>query len=105
MTEPRVGEPSIEYRAVCAFSPRPGMPSCGQPATLHVCSKSTEYGAVGLETCDVHAPIARAAGEHLGEHPAGLYCGLPGTLWTDAECVLDDSGVRLDIDEESEEKP
>ena len=91
---PQVGPPSDDYRAVCAFSLRPGMPQCEQAATVHVQVVSYQYGPVALASCDQHADVARAADRCVQEHAFEGYCGLPGTLWspTANRCVLDDSG-------------
>lgn len=97
---PRVGTPSDEHRTVCLYSFRPGDPQCGKPATLHVMVDSdvptADDGRVSLPTCDEHAPIARAAGRFVAEHPHAGVCGLPGSVWLpDANvCVIDDSGVE-----------
>jgi hypothetical protein len=93
--KPRVGTPSIDHRAVCHYSTRPGAPQCNAPATVHLLVHDADgYGMVGLGSCDIHAPIARTTGLLLDEHKHKGVCGLPGTLWNgDLKCcVLDDSG-------------
>lgn len=94
MSAPRVGPPSDDYRAVCEFSLTRDTPKCGAPATVHVCTTSPEWGTVALATCDEHVDIARQAGHREAEHPYRGVCGMAGTLWTDAECVIDDSGIE-----------
>lgn len=58
-----VGVP-VDAVGVCTFSAR-SQPSeiCGAPATVHVISLEPRTGGrADLFGCDVHAPIARAAG-------------------------------------------
>lgn len=95
-TEPRVGEASDEYRAVCVYSRDEGDPQCGSAATVHVLTDCAPYGLVALTSCDNHAPIARVAGEFRAEHVHEGFCGFPATIWHLAEnrCVLDDSGAE-----------
>jgi hypothetical protein len=95
VTGPRVGEASDEYRAVCVYSPEPGMPQCDKPATLHVRVEDKTYGEVALATCDEHVGTARAAGRFVQEHAFKGFCGFPSSLWVLEHnlCVLDDSGV------------
>lgn len=92
---PGVGGPSDEHRAVCEYT---GLvedgPACGEPATVHILTVATGWGRVALASCDRHAGIARRAGLYEAEHPHRSVCGLPGTIWTDEECILDDSGVE-----------
>jgi hypothetical protein len=93
--KPFVGEASSEYRAVCAYSPAPGQPTCDNAATVHVMViDHTQHGRVGLPTCNLHLPTARASGEFLMEHPHRGYCGLPATCWDMVRnvCILDDTG-------------
>jgi hypothetical protein len=74
--------------------PAGGQPPCGLPATVHIATVAEGWGLVALASCDVHAGIARRAGQWEAEHQHQLACGLPGTLWTDDGCVIDDSGVE-----------
>jgi hypothetical protein len=94
--KPSVGVPSDEHRAVCVYSPLPGEPQCGIPATVHIRTVVIEYGDVGLASCDGHASVARSAGRFVAEHEHEGYCGFPSTLWHDElnRCVLDDSGIE-----------
>lgn len=104
MTEPYVGVPSTDHRAVCQFSPEHGDPPCGQPAAHHVAVEDPGYGLVGLPTCDQHLDIARAAGAFLDEHPYRGFCGFPSSQWDrpGKRCVLDGTGVRERAAERSE---
>lgn len=97
VSAPRVGPPADDHRAVCEFSATRGAPKCGAAATVHVCTTSPEWGTVALATCDEHVDIARRAGHQEAEHPHRGLCGIAGTLWTDEQCVLDDSGVEPEL--------
>lgn len=92
---PGVGRPSDDHRAACQYT---GLtedgPPCGEPATVHVMTAAWGWGTVSLASCDRHAGIARRAGAYRAEHPHRGVCGLPAALWTDEECVIDDSGVE-----------
>lgn len=97
MTEPWVGEPSSEHRAVCVYAPTPADPTCGEPAAVHVMVDSAGWGPVALSSCDAHRSIARASGTPIDEHLHVGFCGLPGALWMYppiSACVIDDSGVE-----------
>lgn len=95
---PGVGGPSDEYRAVCEYT---GLvvdgPACGEPAAVHILTVATGWGRVALTSCDRHAGVARRAGLYEAEHPHQGLCGLPGVVWTDDGCVIDDSGVEPEL--------
>lgn len=96
MLPPWVGEPcSDQHTGRCAYAPHPGLPMCGQPATVHLRVTDHVHGLVELAACDRHAPIARAAAPVDAEHPHEWVCGLPGTVWVmpDNRCAIDDTGV------------
>ena len=98
MSAAGVGPPSDDYRAACRFTgPTSHGPPCGAPAVVHVRVLAADWGDVALEACDDHAEIARRAGRRVGEHQHAGFCGLPGTVWTDDECVIDDSGVEPEL--------
>jgi hypothetical protein len=89
MTEPWIGDENLEMPGQCTFATEPGQPRCGAPATLHIASESAIYGAVSLTTCDEHAPIARAAGPYLGEHPYTADCSGRLSWWRLDGCSPD----------------
>lgn len=98
MSEPGVGPASTDYRGVCQYhGPTGHGPPCGEPATVHVRTMSASWGDVSLASCDRHAPIARAAGGFMAEHRHWGVCGLPGTVWADEACVIDESGVEPEL--------
>lgn len=84
-TPPRVGPASTETRPVCVYSRLPGDPVCGEPATRHVLVHAHpdgyDPGPVSLAACDVHAPIARAAGHLIAEHGYAAACSRPDAVW------------------------
>lgn len=99
---PYVGPESDEYRAVCAYSPAPGQPTCDAPATVHVLvDDHAQYGEVGLASCDLHALTARRSGAFVMEHPYEGFCGFPATAWHKPQnvCVLDDTGEEPSLRE------
>lgn len=68
---PSVGAPTVAGQG-CAYShgvvPTPEDPACGAPAAVHLLCDAPGWGVVGLDSCVVHAPIARRAGVLLDEH-------------------------------------
>lgn len=90
-----VGPASSEYRAVCAHTgPTINGPVCGRPVAIHVLTVDSFHGAVALASCEMHADVARRAGRYEDEHPHQGVCGLPGTVWADGCCEIDDSGTE-----------
>ena len=88
---------SDDHTGGCNFAPWPGEPLCGRPATRHVVEVSSYAEGLGLLACEQHHQIARAAVLSVdGDHPVGLFCALPGSIWLPEsdECVLDGSGVE-----------
>lgn len=94
--EPRVVGPDNDHRPVCSYIPTGGGATCGTPATVHLWVARSPSGGVRLAACDPHAPIARATGPVVQEHPYQGLCDLPGTVWSRElnQCVIDDSGVE-----------
>jgi hypothetical protein len=78
MPAPFVGLPT--EGATCAFSPDLDGEPCSADPTIHVLSDAPGWEVVALATCDEHAPIARAAGVQIGEHPYGPDCP-NGACW------------------------
>lgn len=82
MSKPWVGEVSTEYRAVCVYSPNPGEQQCDKTATHHVRVEDKTYGEVALQSCEEHAPTARASGRFVQEHAYNDdTCASPRALW------------------------
>lgn len=75
--EPFVGLPTDGHG--CSFSLGLDTPACGAPSTVHILSEAPGWGPVGLETCDAHSDIARAAGAVIAEHAYGPGC--PDLCW------------------------
>ena len=89
-SEPWIGDEMADHPGRCIYSLDefdPNSSVCGAPATVHVCSESAMYGEVSLSTCDRHAPIARAAGRLVGEHPFGDGCRAHSTWFRLDGCV------------------
>ncbi len=82
MSEPYVGLPTEGEG--CAFSAVLDSPSCGLPPTVHIHSRATAWGDVGLVACDAHADIARTAGQLIAEHPYGPDCPESTICWLGA---------------------
>lgn len=72
MIDPFIGLPTEAHG--CAFSPALDVPACAAPPTVHILSESPGWGLVGLESCDAHSDIARAAGSVIAEHAYGPDC-------------------------------
>lgn len=87
MTEPWIGDESTGLDGTCTYAPKPGDEKCGSPATRHLMSESAIYGLVSLPTCDLHAPVARAASPWLGEHPYAPDCSGRWSRWRLDGCI------------------
>lgn len=82
--DPWIGDATTKETSGCGFGgsgPGDG-PKCTDPATVHVMSESAIHGVVSLSACDRHAPIARAAGPLIDEHPFGPGCDSQPSYWT-----------------------
>jgi hypothetical protein len=73
VASPFAGPPTVATGG-CAFSATITTPHCGQPSTVHIAVDAPGWGTIAFASCDDHAPIARACGELLGEHPYRAEC-------------------------------
>ena len=82
--EPWIGDATADDAGTCSFNSGAlgEGPRCSEQPTLHVKTESAMHGVVALPTCDRHAPIARAAGLLLDEHPYGPGCRGQTSFWT-----------------------
>lgn len=70
--------PEIGWLTVCGF--RPGdEPDCAKSAKWHVWLAGND-GYIGA--CDDHIARARALLNPQDEHQWGVWCNLPGSIWT-----------------------
>jgi hypothetical protein len=68
-----VGLPTVAG-AGCAYSADIDSPSCGNPTTVHLLVASVAWGRVALDSCNLHAGLARLSGDVLAEHAARPEC-------------------------------
>ena len=88
-SEPWIGDEN-DRGSACGFGLDEFDPSkghCPERATVHIWSESAIHGEVSLSTCGRHAPLARAAGRFLGEHPFGEGCQAHSTWFRADGCV------------------
>lgn len=71
---PFAGLPTDPAGHLCAYAADIDAPGCEQLCTLHIAVDAPGWGTISLVACDRHAPIARACGDQLGEHPYEAEC-------------------------------
>lgn len=71
---------------------------CREPARLHVLVHNelvAEYTDVIV--CNRHLAAVFSVGPVMCAHFYSIDCVMPGTIWQDSGCIIDDSGVSGDI--------
>lgn len=88
--KPGIGLPS-EPGPNCMYSRIPfGDESCDESAIVHLLIASDFWGMVKVQSCTLHAPIARHTGKVLDEHEFQIECSLGESYWSSAQktCIL-----------------
>ncbi len=67
---------------------------CGRPPMIHLAWEDTPEGIVHGFACGRHALELIKDGHRVpGAHKLGADCGMPGSLWSDEFCRVDDLPV------------
>lgn len=71
---------------ICGYADDDGR--CTAAPDVHIRAVSPEYGHVCMLACAAHAGLARASSGFRAEHPAGVCCGITGSVWDDLRGCL-----------------